>query len=66
MPFAHNGGWNRPEVSTALVKGYNGCLPRGTAAVGGSSPSRRIFFSCPSRQFHYREFIPKDWSKELR
>lgn len=65
MPSYPNDGWDRSAVSTALVKGYNGCLPWEQQQWGVRVP-HAVYFFLSSRQFHYHEFVPQDWSKELR
>ena len=65
ISLTRNSSWNRPAVRTALVKGYNGCLPWEQQQWGVRVP-HAVYFFLSSRQFHYLEFVPQDWSKELR
>ena len=65
ISLIRNSSWNRPAVRTALVKGYNGCLPWEQQQWGVRVP-HAVYFFLSSRQFHYHEFVPQDWSKELR
>lgn len=46
ISLIRNSSWNRPAVRTALVKGYNGCLPWEQQQWGVRVPHAVYFFPC--------------------